>query len=90
MVAASLLATPGPEGLLGAFLAALMLAIAVVDSGRYIIPNELTAAALALVRAGLAGPEADWLAALWAAFRAVAVAVPLLFADDRLPALARP
>ena len=80
MVAASVLAAPGLEGLLGALLAALMLAIAVIDSGRYIIPNELTAAALALalVRAGLAGPEAGWLAALWAAFRAIAVAVPLL------------
>ncbi len=80
MVAASLLAAPGPEGLLGAFLAALMLAIAVIDSGRYLIPNELTAAALALalVRAGLAGPEANWLAALWAGFKAIAVAVPLL------------
>jgi leader peptidase (prepilin peptidase)/N-methyltransferase len=80
MVAASLLAAPGPEGLLGAFLAALMLAIAVVDSGRYIIPNELTGAALALAlaRAGLAGPGVDWLAALGAAVRAIAVAVPLL------------
>ena len=80
MVAASLLAAPGPEGLLGAFLAALMLAIAVVDSGRYIIPNELTGAAvaLALVRAGLVGPEADGLAVHWAAFRAIAVTVPLL------------
>jgi len=47
MLAASLVAAPGPEGLLGALLAALMLAIAVVDHERYIIPNELTAAALA-------------------------------------------
>jgi leader peptidase (prepilin peptidase)/N-methyltransferase len=80
MVGASLVAAPGPEGLLGAFLAALMLAIAAVDSGRYIIPNELTGAALALalVRAGLAGPGADGLAALGAALRAIAVAVPLL------------
>ena len=79
MVAASLLAAPGLEGLLGAFLAALMLAISVVDSGRYIIPNELTGAALALalVRAGLAAPGADGLAALGAGLRAIAVAVPL-------------
>ncbi len=57
MVGASLLAAPGAEGFLGALLAALMLAIAVIDSGRYIIPNELTAAALALalLRAGLIG-----------------------------------
>lgn len=77
---ASLLAAPGPDGLLGAFLAALMLAIAVTDSRRYIIPNELTGAALALAlfRAGAVGPEADWYAATWAAFRAAVIALPLL------------
>jgi leader peptidase (prepilin peptidase)/N-methyltransferase len=48
MCAASLAAAPGPDGLMGAFLAALMLAIAVTDSRRYIIPDELTAAAVAL------------------------------------------
>ena len=76
MVGASLLAAPGPEGLLGAFLAALMLAIAIIDSDRYIIPNELTGAAvaLALFRAGLVGPEADWRAAIWAACGPLAVA----------------
>jgi leader peptidase (prepilin peptidase) / N-methyltransferase len=80
MAAASLAAAPGPDGLSGAFLAALMLAIAVTDSRRYIIPNELTAAAvaLALFRAGTVGPDADWRGVLWAAFRAVAIAVPLL------------
>ena len=80
MVGASLLAAPGAEGLSGALLAALMLAIAIIDSGRYIIPNELTGAALALalLRAGLIGPEADWRAVLWAALRAAAVAAPLL------------
>jgi leader peptidase (prepilin peptidase)/N-methyltransferase len=79
-VAASLVAIPGPDGLLGAFLAALMLAIAVIDAERYIIPNELTgaAAALALLRAGLVGPEADGWAVLWAALRAAAIALPLL------------
>ena len=79
-LAASLVAAPGPEGLLGALLAALMLAIAVVDHERYIIPNELTAAALALalLRAGMVGPEAGWLAVLWAALRAAAIALPLL------------
>jgi leader peptidase (prepilin peptidase)/N-methyltransferase len=79
-VIGSLLAAPGPDGLSGAFLAALMLSIAIIDSDRFIIPNELTGAAvvLALFRAGLVGPEADWLAAIWAAFRAAAVAVPFL------------
>jgi leader peptidase (prepilin peptidase)/N-methyltransferase len=76
----SLLAAPGPQGLFGAFLGGLMLAIAVVDADRYIIPNELTGAALALAlfRAGAIGPEAGWRAVLWAALQAIAVTVPLL------------
>lgn len=79
-VAVSLAAAPGPDGLAGAFLAALMLAIAASDLGRYIIPNELTAAAaaLALLRAGTIGPEAGWEAVLWAVGRALAVTLPLL------------
>jgi leader peptidase (prepilin peptidase)/N-methyltransferase len=79
-VVGSLLAAPGPDGLLGAVLGALMLAIAIIDSDRYIIPNELTGAAvaLALFRAGAVGPEADWRAVLWAALRAASVTVPLL------------
>ena len=79
-VLASLLAAPGPDGLSGAFLAALMLAIAVSDAERYIIPNELTAAAvaLALVRAATIGPDAGWLDVAWAVMRAAAVALPLL------------
>ena len=47
-IIASMWAAPGVNGLLGAGLALLMLAIAVVDFRRLIIPNELTAAALAL------------------------------------------
>jgi leader peptidase (prepilin peptidase)/N-methyltransferase len=76
----SLVAAPGPDGLFGAFLAALMLAIAVIDSDRYVIPNELTGAAvaLALLRAGTVGPEADLRAVIWAALRALAIAVPFL------------
>lgn len=79
-VVASLVAAPGIDGLLGALLAALMLAIAVTDSHRYNIPNELTGAAfvLALLRAGTVGPEADGYAAMWAASRALAVALPFL------------
>jgi leader peptidase (prepilin peptidase)/N-methyltransferase len=79
-VGASLIAAPGPDGLLGAFLAALMLAIAVVDSRHYIIPNQLTAAALALalLRAGTVGPDADAQAVMWAVVRAAAAALPLL------------
>lgn len=46
--AASLWAVPGTGGFLGAGLALLMLAIAVVDYRHFIIPDELTTAALAL------------------------------------------
>ena len=80
MVAASLIAAPGPDGLLGAFLGALMLAIAASDNRRYIIPNELTGAAmaLALLRAGTVGPDAGWEGLAWAAGRALAIALPFL------------
>jgi leader peptidase (prepilin peptidase)/N-methyltransferase len=79
-VVGSLRIAPGPEGLLGALLAALMLAIAVVDGTRYIIPNELTAAALtlALLRAGAVGSDADWGTVLFAVLRAAAVALPFI------------
>jgi leader peptidase (prepilin peptidase) / N-methyltransferase len=79
-VAVSLLAAPGAEGVFGALLATLMLAIAATDARRYRIPNELTAAAfgLALLRAFTTGPEAGADALLWACARAVAVALPLL------------
>ena len=79
-VGVSLVASPGPDGLFGAFLGLLMFAIAIIDSRRYIIPNELTGAAfaLALLRAGTVGPDADWLGVVWAALRAAAVTVPFL------------
>jgi leader peptidase (prepilin peptidase) / N-methyltransferase len=78
--AGSLLASPGPDGLCGAFLAALMLAIAVSDAKRYTIPNELTGAAmaLALLRAATLGPDPGWEGPLWAGLRAACVALPLL------------
>jgi leader peptidase (prepilin peptidase) / N-methyltransferase len=79
-VGVSLVASPGADGLFGAFLGVLMFGIAVIDSRRYIIPNELTAAAfaLALLRAGAVGPDAEWLGVVWAALRAAAIALPLL------------
>lgn len=79
--AASLCAAPGLEGLLGGYLAALMLAIALIDARYFLIPNELTlaAGALALVRAGLAGSDPGAFAVLAALFRAAATALPLLF-----------
>jgi leader peptidase (prepilin peptidase) / N-methyltransferase len=80
MVIASLLAAPGPDGLLGAFLSALMLSIALTDSSRYIIPNQLTGAAvaLALVRAGAVGADAGWQSLAWTALSSAATAVPFL------------
>jgi leader peptidase (prepilin peptidase)/N-methyltransferase len=80
MVVASLVVAPGPDGLLGAFLAALMLSIALIDSRRYVIPNELTGAAavLALLRAGAVGPEAGLLALAWTACKGAAIAAPFL------------
>jgi leader peptidase (prepilin peptidase)/N-methyltransferase len=79
-VSISLVASPGPDGLFGALLGLLMLGIAITDNRRYIIPNELTAAALvlALLRAGMIGPDADRTAVMWAALRAAAITVPLL------------
>ncbi|WP_426614735.1 hypothetical protein [Bradyrhizobium sp. McL0616] len=44
----SLLIAPGANGLLGAYLATLMIAIALNDARHYLIPNELTAAAFDL------------------------------------------
>ncbi|GLR85435.1 prepilin peptidase [Bradyrhizobium iriomotense] len=81
-VIASLVAAPGGEGLFGASLAVLMLAIAATDAQRYLIPNELTAAAfaLALVRAGALPPDAGTgaSAVFWAGIRAATVALPFL------------
>jgi leader peptidase (prepilin peptidase)/N-methyltransferase len=46
--AASVIAVPGLAGVAGAGLACVMVAIAAVDARRFIIPDELSAAALAL------------------------------------------
>jgi leader peptidase (prepilin peptidase)/N-methyltransferase len=79
-VFASLVTAPAAEGLYGAFLAALMLAIAANDARHYRIPNELTGAAfaLALLRAAAVVPDVGAQALLWPVARAVAVALPLL------------
>src|SRR5436309_14591535 len=55
----SLIAAPGLPGSLGAALALMMIAIAMIDARWFIIPNELSAAAfvLALVYAALSEPE---------------------------------
>nr|WP_246550698.1 A24 family peptidase [Bradyrhizobium liaoningense] len=79
-VFASLVTAPGAEGLYGAFLAALMLAIAANDARHYRIPNELTGAAfaLALLRAGAFVPDIGVEALLWPLTRAAATGLPLL------------
>lgn len=79
-VFASLVTAPAAEGLYGAFLAALMLAIAANDARHYLIPNELTGAAfaLALLRAAAVVPDVGAEALLWPVARAVVVALPLL------------
>jgi leader peptidase (prepilin peptidase)/N-methyltransferase len=65
-VVASLAVAPGAAGVLGAGLALVMLAIAAVDARYYIIPDELTLAALALAiaNAGLEGWPDGWGAVL--------------------------
>jgi leader peptidase (prepilin peptidase)/N-methyltransferase len=78
--AASIAAAPGADGVCGALLAALMLAIAVIDAERYIIPNQLNGAALvlALFRAWAVGPDAGSPSVMWAILGATAVALPFL------------
>ena len=69
--AVSLAAAPDVRGALGAALGLLMLAIAVVDGRRFIIPNELVVAALALgfVHAALADAQTAVQAVAAAALR---------------------
>jgi leader peptidase (prepilin peptidase) / N-methyltransferase len=57
--AASIIAAPGLGGVTGAGLACLMVAIAAVDARRFIIPDELSAAALALGLADAAIRQPD-------------------------------
>ena len=62
---ASIKAAPGPAGYLGAALALLMLAVAVIDARWFIIPDQLSAAgfALGLINAAVIAPEEMWQAA---------------------------
>jgi len=59
-VAASVWAAPGLPGYLGAALALIMLAIAVIDARLFVIPDELTAAGfiLGLINAAVSDPQA--------------------------------
>jgi leader peptidase (prepilin peptidase) / N-methyltransferase len=76
-VAASIEAVPGPAGYLGAALALLMLAIAVVDARWFIIPDQLSAAAFALglINAAVIAPLEMWQAATTAFARGAALAL---------------
>jgi leader peptidase (prepilin peptidase) / N-methyltransferase len=79
-VLASVVLVPDSRGAWGAGLAVLMVAIAAVDARRFIIPDELTAAALALGLAYAAIGDADmWAPALaWAVLRGAVPAVAFL------------
>jgi leader peptidase (prepilin peptidase)/N-methyltransferase len=74
--AASMIVVPGGRGVAGAGLACLMIAIAAVDARRFIIPDELTAAALALglADAAIGQPDGIGEALLLAALRGAIVA----------------
>jgi leader peptidase (prepilin peptidase)/N-methyltransferase len=63
MVVVSIWAAPGVSGWLGAALALIVLAIAAIDARAFIIPNELSAAALALALINAAVLAQDGIAA---------------------------
>jgi leader peptidase (prepilin peptidase) / N-methyltransferase len=75
-VALSVVLVPDWRGMWGAGLAVLMVAIAVIDARRFIIPDELTAAALVLGLAYAAALDPDaWLSAVaWTLARGAAPA----------------
>jgi len=75
--AVSLIAAPGLPGFLGAALALIMIAIAVIDARWFVIPNELSAAGFALALAYAAATEAQALQAVF--FAALRGAVLALF-----------
>jgi leader peptidase (prepilin peptidase)/N-methyltransferase len=77
VIVASIIVVPDLRGVLGAGLGLLMLAIAVIDARRFIIPNTLTAAALALgvVHAAVAAPFTVGEAIVFAVLRGAVVAL---------------
>jgi leader peptidase (prepilin peptidase) / N-methyltransferase len=79
-IVASIVLVPDSRGAWGAGLAVLMVAIAAVDARRFIIPDELTVAALALGLAYAAVEDADiWAQALaWAVLRGAIPALAFL------------
>ena len=79
-VVVSVVLVPDWGGVWGGGLAVLMVAIAVVDARRFIIPDELTGAALALGLVYAAAGESDiWVQALaWSALRGAISALAFL------------
>lgn len=79
-VAASLIVVPGLPGYLGAGLALIAIAIAIIDARYFVIPNELTAAGLALALANAArmAPYAIWESVGVVMLRAAALALLFL------------
>jgi len=78
-ILASIVLVHDSRGAWGAGLAVLMVAIAAVDARRFIIPDELTAAALALGLAYAAIEDTDtWQALAWAVLRGAAPALVFL------------
>src|ERR1700732_2096199 len=79
-VVASIILVPDWRGVSGAGLALLMVAVAAVDARRFIIPDELTAVALALGLVYAAVEETDiWAQALaWSALRGAISALAFL------------
>jgi leader peptidase (prepilin peptidase) / N-methyltransferase len=79
-IAASFIVRPNAEGVFGGCLAVLMIAIAAVDARRFIIPNELTAAALVLgfLYAAIQGSDPVLEALSYAALRGAVLALAFL------------
>ena len=79
-IAASFIVRPNAEGVFGGCLAVLMIAIAAVDARRFIIPNELTAAALVLgfLYAAIRGSDPVLEALSYAALRGAVLALAFL------------
>lgn len=78
--AASVVAAPGLRGILGAALALVAIAVAVVDARHFVIPNELNLAGLALglIHAAWLAPEAIPTALALAILRGAALALLFL------------
>jgi leader peptidase (prepilin peptidase) / N-methyltransferase len=76
----SVVSAPGSIGILGAALALLTLAIAIIDWRRFVIPNELSGAGLglALVHAAVQEPNAMLVAVAFAVLRGVILAAVFL------------